>query len=85
MKTKITQKVKITLCVIICAVLLIPIPVWYKDGGSFELNAVLWSVRKEHSIFTENPTYGYNTGTVVRVMFWEVYDNVIFVPESVPQ
>lgn len=85
MKTKITAKIKIIIVVVICAVLLIPIPAWYKDGGSFELNAVLWSVRKEHSIFVENRIYGYNTGTVIRVMFREVYDDVKFVPESVPQ
>ena len=82
MKTKITQKVKITLCVIICAVLLIPIPAWHKDGGSFELNAVLWSVRKEHSISWNDFEDGYNIGTAVRVMFWKVYDDVRFVPES---
>ena len=85
MKTKISVKIKIIIVVVICAVLLIPIPVGYKDGGTVEYNAVLWSVRKEHSIFTESPTYGYNTGTVVRVMFWRVYDDVRFVPESVPQ
>ncbi|MDE7361537.1 MAG: hypothetical protein K2N38_06335 [Oscillospiraceae bacterium] len=82
MKAKISAKVKIILCVIICAVLLIPIPAWYKDGGTFELNAVLWSVRKEHSISWEDRIDGYNIGTIVRVLLWKVYDDVKFVPES---
>lgn len=81
MKTKITAKKIILIVVIcvICAVLLVPIPARYKDGGTFELNAVLWSVRKEHSLAEGG---GYNIGTVVRVIFWEVYDDVGFVPRD---
>lgn len=82
MKTKNSAKIKIILAIIICAVLLIPIPAWYKDGGTFELNAVLWSVRKEHSISWEDRIDGYNIGTIVRVLLWKVYDDVKFVPES---
>ena len=85
MKTKISAKIKIIIVVVICAVLLIPIPAWYKDGGSFELNAVLWSVRKEHSISWNDFSDGYNIGTIVRVLLWRVYDDVRFVPESEQQ
>lgn len=82
MKTKISVKIKTIIVVVICAVLLIPIPVGYKDGGTVEYNAVLWSVRKERSLFVENRIYGYNIGTIVRVLLWRVYDDVRFVPES---
>lgn len=82
MKTKISAKIKIIIVLVICAVLLIPFPVGYKDGGSVEYNAVLWSVRKEHSIFVENRIYGYNIGTIDRVLLWNIYDDVKFVPES---
>lgn len=84
MKAKIPISKKITIIVIcvVCAVLLIPIPCWYKDGGTFELKALLWSVRKEHSIAFEQGSNGYDVGTIVRVLFLEVYNDVRFVPSN---
>lgn len=84
MKAKLPISKKITIIVIsvVCVLLLIPIPAWYKDGGTFELKAVLWSVRKEHSMTFDQGSGGYNIGTVVRVLIWEVYDDVKFVPED---
>lgn len=81
MKTKVSAKIKIIAAAVISAALLIPFPVGYKDGGTVEYNAVLWSVRKEHSIFWSEHETGYNIGTVVRILFWNVYDDVEFVPE----
>lgn len=84
MKAKMPVSKKITIIVIcvVCAVLLIPFPLWYKDGGTFELKAVLWSVRKEHSMAAEQGSKGYYIGTVVRVLFLEVYNDVEFVPSD---
>lgn len=69
-KMPISKKITIIVISVVCALLLIPIPARYKDGGTFELNAVLRSVRKEHSMTFEQGSGGYNIGTVVRVALW---------------
>lgn len=82
MKTKMSAHKKILVIgiIVLCVVLLVPFPLWYKDGGTFELKALLWSVRKVHSISTE--ARGYDIGTRVRIIAWKVYDDVKFVPED---
>ena len=75
----------------ICAVLLVlflMIPMAYEadDGGTRQYVAPLYSITKQHSMYTQDGESGYLTGTVVRVLFFEVYDDVVFVPEeSVPE
>lgn len=71
--------IKIIIIVLICAVLLVPIPSKYKDGGTVEFNAILYSVRKEHSLSSEG---GYNVGTRVRILLWTVYDDVKYEPKA---
>ncbi len=70
------------LAVVLAAVLLIPFPIYYKDGGSVDYKAVLYTVRKEHSFagapLEDEP--GYNIGRRVKILFWTVYDDVRFVP-----
>ena len=80
------KKTLTTLCaVLLIAFLLVPMVYEADDGGTRQYVAPLYSVTKQHSMYTENDTKGHLTGTVVRVLFFEVYDNVIFVPdESVP-
>lgn len=77
--------IKVIIIILICAALLVPIPVGYKDGGTVEYNAVLYTVRKVHRISYdyENPKVGgYAIGTQVRLLFWTVYDDVEFVPSN---
>ena len=46
----------------------------YKDGGTVEYKAILYSVQKVHSI-----SYGsYAEGTKIRILFWTVYDDVVW-------
>ena len=80
------KKTLTTLCaILLIAFLLVPMVYEADDGGTRQYVAPLYSVTKQHSVYTENGTKGYLTGTVVRVLFFEVYDNVIFVPdESAP-
>ena len=77
--------IKVIIIILICAALLVPIPVGYKDGGTVEYNAVLYTVRKVHRI-ADGPGYpnggGYDIGTQVRLLFWTVYDDVEFVPSN---
>lgn len=78
------RKALTILAVILAAVLLIPFPIYYKDGGTVDYQAVLYTVRKEHSI-ADGPLHdeeGYYIGTRVRVLFWTVYDDVRFVPDK---
>lgn len=71
-------RVKVIIIIVICAILLVPIPVGYKDGGTVEYNAILYTVRKVHSL----APFGYDIGTQVRILFWRVYDDVEYVPDA---
>lgn len=70
--------VKVIIIIVICAILLVPIPAVYKDGGTVEYNAILYTVRKVHSL----APFGYNIGTQVRIFFWIVYDDVEYVRDA---
>ena len=75
------KSITIICLILIALVLLVPIPVHYKDGGTVAYNAVLYSVTKEHSLITrpaDDGGYevGYKVGTRVRVLLFEVYNNV---------
>ena len=66
---------------LVALVLLVPIPVHYKDGGTVSYNAVLYSVTKVHSItsrYTDDGELemGHEVGTRVRVLIFPVYDDV---------
>lgn len=73
---------KIVCLVLVALILLVPIPVHYKDGGTVSYNAVLYSVTKVHSIGGGRYTadgeleMGYEVGTSVRVLIFPVYDDV---------
>ena len=70
--------IKVVIIIVICAVFLVPIPARYKDGGTVEYNAILYTVRKVHSL----SPFGYNIGPQVRILFWRVYDDVEFFPDA---
>ena len=76
------KKIITVLCLVMVAlVLLVPIPVHYKDGGTVSYNAVLYSVTKVHSITSRYADdgeleVGHNVGTRVRVLIFPVYDDV---------
>ncbi|MDE5834456.1 MAG: hypothetical protein K2H26_02935 [Ruminococcus sp.] len=70
------KKLKIIIPVIVAIILLVPIPTGYKDGGTVKYHAVLWSVTKHHSIADDSAgNSGYNTGTTVRILCFEVYSD----------
>lgn len=70
--------------IIILIIMLIPIKFGFKDGGTVEYKAVLYSVTKRHEISGPpiHPTYGYYIGTEVKILFFEVYSDVEFVPDE---
>lgn len=72
---------KIVCWILVALILLVPIPVHYKDGGTVSYNAVLYSVTKVHSLITRDGAdgefeVGYEVGTRVRVLIFPVYDDV---------
>ncbi len=61
--------------VLTAVILLVPVSMRYKDGGTVEYSAVLWGVTKYHSIAERNGQFGYETGTTVRILWFEVYND----------
>ncbi len=63
--------------------MLIPMRIQYKDGGTIDYKAMLYTVTKHHALTVEDYHTGYRTGTTVRILFWNVYENTEFVPDDI--
>ena len=61
--------------ILLMFILLIPIPLRYKDGGTVEYRALLYSVYDVHRLATE-PAGGYDEGIIVKVLGIEIFNNV---------
>ncbi|NLO09789.1 MAG: hypothetical protein GX129_07980 [Clostridiales bacterium] len=61
--------------IIIAIILLLPIPIRYKDGGTVEYKAILYSVTDYHSL---NGVDGYDTGIEIKVFGITIYENTTF-------
>ena len=61
--------------VFLALVLMIPIPIHMKDGGTVEYRAVLYRVTDVHRIHHEIDG-GYLDGTIVEVLGMEIYNDV---------
>ncbi|MBQ8798243.1 MAG: hypothetical protein IJZ55_01605 [Lachnospiraceae bacterium] len=76
------KKIITVICLVLVAlVLLVPIPLRYKDGGTVKYSALLYSVTNVHSIITQYVAEGeykdgYEVGSIVRVLGFEVYNDV---------
>ncbi len=81
------KTIVIIITAVVAVILLFPIKSQYLDGGTVEYNAVLYGVAKQHSLISDiaSPTgeNGYNIGTRVRILWFEVYNDVEFVPWEV--
>lgn len=76
------MKKKYVLLLLALLVLLFPVPSHFKDGGTVTYRALLYTVTKKHALpGPEQPTKGYYIGTQVSILFFNVYDDVEFVPE----
>lgn len=71
MKKKI---IRITI-IIIALILLFPIPLRYKDGGTVKYQAVLYSITDYHAL---RGVDGYDTGIEIRILGITVYKNTTF-------
>ena len=68
------KKLLAGICIILALVLLIPVPLRLKDGGSVEYRAVLYSVTDVHRLAPELES-GYLEGTVIEILGIEVFNN----------
>ena len=71
------KKVMIGICVLLATVLLVPIPMRLKDGGTVVYHAVLYQVEDVHRLCAVD-TAGdeYLEGMIVRILGMEVYNSV---------
>ena len=70
MKKKI---IKIAAIIIALLILLFPITVHYKDGGTIGYQALLYQIYDVHEL---RMTGGYNEGTIIKILGFEVFNNV---------
>ena len=78
------MKKRIAIIAIICVllILLFPTKLSLKDGGTVEYKAILYSIVKKHSMGTEQSQDGYYIGTEVKILSFEVYNDVEFIPST---
>lgn len=71
------KKVMIGICVLLAIVLLVPIPMRLKDGGTVVYHAVLYQVEDVHRLGAVD-TAGdeYLEGMIARILGMEVYNSV---------
>ena len=71
------KKAMIGICVLLAIVLLVPIPMRLKDGGTVVYHAVLYQVEDVHRLCAVDTTGDeYLEGMIVRILGMEVYNSV---------
>lgn len=71
------KKVMIGICVLLAIVLLVPIPMRLKDGGTVVYHAVLYQVEDVHRLGAVDAAEDeYLEGMIVRILGMEVYNSV---------
>jgi hypothetical protein len=82
-KKKSKKRIIILVLIVVLAVLLIPIPERYKDGGTVKYRAVLWSYTDYHAladVMGENsePVIGYEVGHKLEIIGFVVSEEKHF-------
>lgn len=67
---------------LIVLAMLVPAYSEMDDGGSREYSALLYRVTFRHSVAQQGGESGYLTGTEVRVLGMEVYNDALFIPSG---
>ena len=73
------KKAIIIVCVLLAIVLLFPIPMRLRDGGTIQYKAILYTVSDVHSLATvEEQEAGkeFNEGTIIEILGLEIFNNV---------
>ena len=66
------KKKVITLICVILVIMLIPVRLQLKDGGTVEYKSILYKVSKVHRLIDN----GFDIGTEIRILGFKVFDNV---------
>ena len=71
------KKAMIGICVLLAIVLLVPIPMRLKDGGTVVYHAVLYQVEDIHRLAAVDTAEDeYLEGMIVRILGMEIYNSV---------
>ena len=62
--------------VLLAAVLLFPIPLQKKDGGTVEYKALLYSVQDVHRLNPDPQGTEFIEGTIIEILGIEIFNNV---------
>ena len=69
------KKAIAAVCIVLAVVLLFPVPLRLKDGGTVKFQAILYSVSKVHRLSFEDAD-GYEDGIIVEFLGAEVLNTV---------
>ncbi len=69
-------KAIIGVSILLAIILLIPIPMRLKDGGTVVYNAILYRVEDVHRLAPVDSEQEYIEGTIVKLLRIEVFNNV---------
>lgn len=69
------KKLIIVSIIIIALILLIPIPMKLKDGGSIEFKAILYKITKYHRLSSTEEDVKYIDGIAIEILGKEIYNN----------
>ncbi len=73
------KRIIIVICVLISVILIFPIRLQIKDGGTVEYKALLYKVSDVHSYTTlEEHEKGkeFNKGIIIEILGFEIFNNV---------
>ena len=70
------KKIIIVLGILLAAILLIPIPLRLKDGGTVKYQALLYSISDVHRFAPTENDVVYEDGLIIEILRLEVFNNV---------
>ena len=73
------KKAIIIVCVLLAIVLLFPIPMRLRDGGTGQYKAILYTVSDVHSIATieeQEAEKEFNEGIILEILGFEIFNSV---------
>ena len=62
--------------VLVAAILLFPMPLHYKDGGTVEYKSILYSVQDVHRLNPDPQGEEFIEGTIIEIFGIEIFNNV---------
>lgn len=69
------RKLIVLIIILVTLIMLLPIPIHLKDGGTVEYKALFYKVSKIHRLNLKSET-GYEDGIVIEILGKKIYDNV---------